>query len=93
MSNALAQPYNHTILPLGNDRDGWTQIKWGIADFEARFGRKPHGMWLPETAVDLRVCLQSLFNQSEKDILSNDPRVASTPQTEANERYFVTETL
>ena len=54
VSNTLAQPYNHTILPLGNDRDRWTQIKWGIADFEARFGRKPHGMWLPETAVDLR---------------------------------------
>src|SRR5581483_3842599 len=25
---------------------------WGIRDFESRFGRKPEGMWLPETAAD-----------------------------------------
>jgi len=51
--SALAQPYNHSILPLCNHRDKWTQIKWGIQDFEHRFGRRPEGMWLPETAVDL----------------------------------------
>jgi alpha-amylase/alpha-mannosidase (GH57 family) len=51
--SAMAHSYNHTILPLSNSRDKRTQIKWGIADFEHRFGRRPEGMWLPETAVDL----------------------------------------
>ena len=51
--SALAQAYNHMILPLANRRDKRTQIIWGIRDFEFRFGRKMEGMWLPETAVDI----------------------------------------
>ncbi|UCF91240.1 MAG: DUF3536 domain-containing protein [Desulfobacterales bacterium] len=51
--SALAQAYNHIILPLANRRDQYTQVYWGIRDFEYRFGRKPEGMWLPETAVNL----------------------------------------
>jgi alpha-amylase/alpha-mannosidase (GH57 family) len=51
--SALAQAYNHVILPLANRRDKITQVLWGIRDFEHRFGRTPEGMWLPETAVDL----------------------------------------
>lgn len=51
--SAMAQAYNHVIMPLANNRDKETQVLWGIRDFEHRFGRHPEGMWLPETAVDL----------------------------------------
>jgi alpha-amylase/alpha-mannosidase (GH57 family) len=51
--SALAQCYNHMIMPLANTRDKLTQVIWGIEDFRFRFGRDPEGMWLPETAVDL----------------------------------------
>ncbi|MGK7915344.1 MAG: DUF3536 domain-containing protein [Prochloraceae cyanobacterium] len=50
--NAIAQVYNHIILPLANERDKYTQIRWGKEDFRSRFGRDPEGMWLAETAVD-----------------------------------------
>ncbi len=50
--SAIAQVYNHMILPLANRRDKETQVIWGIRDFEKRFKRKPEGMWLAETAVD-----------------------------------------
>lgn len=51
--SAMAQVYNHMIMPLANTKDKRTQIIWGIKDFESRFKRKPEGMWLAETAVDL----------------------------------------
>jgi alpha-amylase/alpha-mannosidase (GH57 family) len=51
--SALAQAYNHMIMPLACTRDKYTQVIWGLRDFEHRFGRRPEGMWLPETAVDL----------------------------------------
>lgn len=51
--NAIAQCYNHVIMPLASERDKLTQVRWGIADFRFRFGREPEGMWLAETAVDL----------------------------------------
>ncbi len=51
--SALAQVYNHVIMPLANARDKDTQVYWGIRDFVTRFGRHPEGMWLAETAVDV----------------------------------------
>ena len=51
--SAMAQVYNHIIMPLANDRDKQTQVRWGKRDFESRFGRKPEGMWLAEAAVDI----------------------------------------
>jgi len=60
--NAIAQGYNHAILPLCNDRDLRTQIRWGVADFRHRFRREPEGIWLPETAADLRT-LQAVHDE------------------------------
>lgn len=51
--NAMAQVYNHIIMPLANYRDKLTQVIWGIEDFRHRYRRDPEGMWLAETAVDL----------------------------------------
>ncbi len=60
--NAIAQVYNHIIMPLANERDKYTQIRWGKADFRSRFGRDPEGMWLAETAVDYAT-LEALINE------------------------------
>jgi len=50
--NAVAQVFNHMIMPLASRRDKITQVRWGVDDFRSRFGREPEGLWLPETAVD-----------------------------------------
>jgi alpha-amylase/alpha-mannosidase (GH57 family) len=52
--SAIAQAYNHMILPLANSPDKRTQVRWGLRDFKHRFRREPEGMWLPETAVDVQ---------------------------------------
>lgn len=57
--NAVAQVYNHAIMPLASTHDQRTQVRWGILDFQRRFGRMPEGMWLAETAADTRA-LQAL---------------------------------
>jgi alpha-amylase/alpha-mannosidase (GH57 family) len=51
-SSAMAQVYNHLIMPLASRRDRLTQIRWGIEDYRHRFGHLPEGMWLAETAAD-----------------------------------------
>ncbi|HEX8185815.1 MAG TPA: DUF3536 domain-containing protein, partial [Blastocatellia bacterium] len=63
--SAIAQVYNHMIMPLANTRDKRTQVIWGIRDFEHRFGRRPEGMWLAETAVDV----ETLEILAEQEIL------------------------
>ena len=73
--SAIAQVYNHIIMPLANSREKRTQVIWGIKDFTFRFKRKPEGMWLPETAVDIET-LEILAEQKIKfTILS--PKQAS----------------
>lgn len=62
--SAMAQVFNHMIMPLANRRDQVTQVRWGIRDFVRRFGRRPEGMWLAETAVDT----ESLEVLAEHDI-------------------------
>lgn len=63
--NAMAQVYNHMILPLAQEREQRTQIRWGIFDFKKRFGRDPEGMWLPETAASGRT-LEILIEEGLK---------------------------
>lgn len=50
--NAIAQAYNHTILPLDSPEDARRQVQWGLTDFEYHFGRQSEGIWLPETAIN-----------------------------------------
>ncbi|MES1025675.1 DUF3536 domain-containing protein [Gloeocapsa sp. BRSZ] len=66
--NAIAQVYNHIIMPLANTRDKYTQIRWGKEDFRSRFGRDPEGMWLAETAVDYAT-LEALVAEGIKFII------------------------
>ena len=66
--NAIAQAYNHAILPLCNERDRLTQIRWGLADFRYRFRREPESIWLPETACNDDV-LDSLINHGLRFVI------------------------
>jgi len=66
--NAIAQAYNHRILPLAQKRDQITQVRWGIADFKHRFGRDPDAMWLPETACN-RATLEILADHGMKYVI------------------------
>lgn len=83
--SAIAQGYNHMILPLANRRDKVTQVKWGIADFENRFGRKPEGVWLPETAVDTETLEVLAENDIKFTILA--PRQAKRVRSKRSGRY------
>jgi alpha-amylase/alpha-mannosidase (GH57 family) len=83
--SAIAQGYNHMILPLANRRDKVTQVKWGIRDFESRFGRKPEGMWLPETAADTETLEVLAENGIQFTILA--PRQASRMRSRNSYKY------
>jgi alpha-amylase/alpha-mannosidase (GH57 family) len=83
--SAMAQGYNHMILPLANRRDKVTQVKWGIKDFESRFGRAPEGMWLPETAVDTETLEVLAENNIQFTILA--PRQAKRVRAKDSTRF------
>ena len=74
VSNGLAQPVHHTILPLARRRDKICQIRWGIASYAHRFGHAPEGMWLPEMAVDYET-LEVLAAESIQFTILSDEQV------------------
>ena len=84
--SALAHPFHHLILPLLSRADKETEVRWGIRDFEDRFGRFPEGMWLPEMAVDketLSVLADqgisfTLLSPSQGCIQQHTPRESTT---------------
>lgn len=87
ISNAMAQPYFHNILPLANERDKHTLILWGIEEYKKRFGHAPEGMWLPETAMDL-ASLEALASQGIRyTILA--PWQAKDPMIDTTQPYRV----
>jgi hypothetical protein len=87
VGNAMAQAYNHTILPWATRADKDTQICWGIADFEHRFGRRPQGMWLPEAAVDYDTLEVLVDYGIEFTILA--PWQTDHPHLDPSEPYWV----
>ena len=68
--NAIAQVYNHIIMPLAIGRDKETEVLWGMADFEKRFHRKPEALWLPETAVNTSTLQELIKHGMQYLILS-----------------------
>ncbi|MGH2746372.1 MAG: DUF3536 domain-containing protein [Actinomycetota bacterium] len=87
--NAIAQAYHHTILPLSDDRDVRTQVRWGLADFRHRFGREAEGMWLPETACNDRILSVLIEEGVRFTILA--PHQAQRWRAEAGRWVSVTE--
>jgi hypothetical protein len=87
VGNAIAQAYNHTILPLASSTDKSIQIAWGIADFKHRFKRAPKGMWLPETAVDYETL--SILAQQGIEFTILAPWQADADPTDLTEPYRV----
>lgn len=87
VGNAIAQAYNHTILPLATYADKEIQVTWGIADFEHRFGHKPLGIWLPETAVDIETLIVLAKHGIEFTILA--PWQAASEGLDPTEPYLV----
>ena len=87
VGNALAQSYNHVILPLASYEDKVTQIKWGIEDYKNLFGNEPVGMWLPETAVDLETLSIMAVNGIQFTILA--PWQADTDELDVTQPYWV----
>ncbi len=73
--NAIAQAYNHMILPLANRRDRTTQISWGLAAFKDQFERDAEALWLPETAANHEV-LDELIEQGMRFVILS-PRQAA----------------
>jgi alpha-amylase/alpha-mannosidase (GH57 family) len=89
--SALAQPYNHMIMPLATPADRTTQMAWGLRDYRRRFQREPEGMWLPETAVDIPT-LELLADHGIKFTVLAPHQAARIRRIESNDWHTVDET-
>lgn len=83
---AIAQPYNHPILPLCDARDRHTQIVWGLREFRHRFGRESEGMWLPECAID-RNTVRALIDHGVRFVILS-PKQASKVRRFGSEEWI-----
>jgi alpha-amylase/alpha-mannosidase (GH57 family) len=84
--SAIAQIYNHIIMPLASRRDKITQVKWGISDFILHFGRFPEGMWLSETAVDIET-LEILAENNIKFVILAEHQAKAVKPLESETWY------
>ncbi len=82
--NAIAQGYNHTILPLDSPMDAEIQILWGLKDFESHFNRESEGIWLPETAVNYKI-LDLLIQKGIKYIILSPWQADAVQPIESND--------
>lgn len=87
--NAIAQTYNHAILPLCNERDRVTQIRWGLVDFRHRFQREPESLWLSETACNDDT-LGSLIDEGLKYVILS-PYQAERVRSESGDWHNVSD--
>ncbi len=87
-NNAIAVPYNHTILPLDNGIIRHAQIAWGIQEFEMRYKRFPAGMWLPECAVSYEVA-EDLVKAGMKFLILTQGQAKSVKRLYGRHLYYV----
>ncbi|MCE1165873.1 MAG: DUF3536 domain-containing protein [Bacteroidetes bacterium] len=88
--NAIAQVYNHVIMPLANKRDKITQVKWGTKDFVSRFGRKPEGIWLAETACN-NATLDVLIEEEIRYVILDPSQASKIRKTGSSAREGVSD--
>ncbi len=86
-TDAMAQGYHHAIMPLASLRDRRTEIRWGLRDFAARYGRPAHGLWLPEAGMDLPTLRIAAAEGIRYTILA--PWQASDPEIDTRRPYRV----
>jgi hypothetical protein len=66
--SAVAQVYNHIIMPHASKKDKITQIRWSKSFFKKHFNRDPEGMWLAETAINMET-VECLIDEDIKFVI------------------------
>ena len=87
--NAIAQVYNHIIMPLASRRDQFTQIRWSKHFFQKRFGRDPEGMWLAETAINMET-VNCLIEENIKFVILSPSQAECFRPMQENAQWIST---